>query len=195
MVMMWFFVHGSVRRDNRKASRVGALRGVCGGRVAAVIDSFFRCFSGVHPAQQPFDQLQKKQQLSIDSGSRMVSYYCINSFSFPLGRVFLLYFFFPSCCLWLVSCLSSSACRRLQQKAAASPAAWPSSWPLLLSLSPVLSRSSVVFSFPSSASLLQGGVLGVREGSKTLYLKIHLASPSYFLYTGGASTSERSSTF
>lgn len=117
--MMWFFVHGSVQRDNRKATRVGALRGVCGGRVAAVINSFFRCFSGVHPAQQPFDQLQKKQQFSIDSGSRMVSYYCINSFSFPLGRVFFRFFSFSPrvACGWFLAyrLLLVAACSKKQQ--------------------------------------------------------------------------------
>lgn len=101
--------------------------------------SFFRCFSGVtyvHPAQQPFDQLQKQQQLSIYSGSRMVSiiHPLLHQFLLliPLGRVFFLpgfFPFFPSCCLWLVSCLSSllvAACSKRQQLHQPQGRSWPS---------------------------------------------------------------------
>lgn len=101
--------------------------------------SFFRCFSGVtyvHPAQQPLEQLQKKQQLSIDSGSRMVSIIrpLLHQFLLliPLGRLFFLpgfFLFSPRvACGWLLvyHLLLVAACSKKQQLHQPQGRSWPS---------------------------------------------------------------------
>lgn len=190
MVMMWFFVHGSTVGETT-GKPVGLVPFVV--FVVAVLRrfySFFRCFSGVLPSAAAVRPAAKEAAvIGFPYGILLHQFLLL-----PLVRVFFR-FFFPSCCLWLVSCLSSSACRPPAAKSSSFTSGMAELAGSSFSLSLVLSRSSVVFSFPSSASLLQGGAIGVREGSKTLYSKIHLVSLSCFLYTGGASTSERSSTF
>lgn len=188
-MVVWFFVHGSTVGETT-GKRVGLMPFVV--FVVAVLRRFlfflpllFRCIPSAAAVRPAAKEAAVFYLFGFPYGILLHQFLLF----LPLGRVFFRFSFPRVACGWfLVSRLLLVG--RLQQKAAASPAAWPS-WPVLLSLSLVLSRSSVVFSFPSSASLLQGGVIGVREGSKTLYSKIHLASLSYFLYTGGTSTSER----
>lgn len=152
--------------------------------------SFFRCFSGVLPNAAAVRPAAKEAAvIGFPYGFLLHQFLLL-----PLGRVFYRFFSPRVACGWFLV-YRLLLVGRLQQRAAASPTGMAELAGSSFSLSLVLSRSSVVFSFPSSASLLQGGAIGVREGSKTVYSKIHLVSLSCFLYTGGASTSERSSTF
>lgn len=106
VVMMWFFVHGST---------VGETTGKPVGLVPFVVfvvavfrlvlfflPLLFRCIT---------QRSSRSTSCKRSSSYRVPVWFPIASVPSPSPRSGFLPVFFPSCCLWLVSCLSSSACR------------------------------------------------------------------------------------
>lgn len=166
MVMMWFLVHGSAFGETT-GKPVGLVPYVV--FVVPVLRRFlfffpllFRCTASAAAVRPAAKQAAAINLFGFPYGI------LLHQFFLSLGRVFFRFFLFflvlfVAGFLFIVFCLSPPAAKSSSFTSGMAELASSS-----FSLSPVLSRSSVVFSFPSSASLLQGGVLGVREGSKTV---------------------------